>query len=66
MITVTIQINGSTLYHRSAVRLPPFSEDGKNIYAVDDGSTITHKHDDGTVKLAIAMLKSIKEPGADE
>jgi hypothetical protein len=29
---------------------------------VDDGSTIKHKRSDGAVKLAKAMLDTIKEP----
>lgn len=61
MITVTISINGSPIYTRSAINKITINEGGKTMYKVDTGKTIWHKRDDGAVKLAIQMLKTIKE-----
>lgn len=59
MITVSILINGQPIFTRSAVR----THTGKvNRYTCDDGSVISHKYDQGAVKLAIKMLETIKEP----
>lgn len=59
MITVAILINGQPIYTRSAVR----TRTGKmNHYSCDDGTVIRHEYDHGAVKLAMKMLKTIKEP----
>lgn len=59
MITVNILINGQPIYSRSAVR----THTGKvNHYACDAGTVIRHEHAHGAVKLAMKMLKTIKEP----
>lgn len=60
MITVSISINGSTIYARSAVRTITASP---NIYEVDTGDIIDHHYENGAVALAIKMLETIKEPG---
>lgn len=57
MITVAILINGQPIMARSAVNR--IAETG--YYIGDDGSKIKHDPDDGAVKLAIKMLKTIKE-----
>jgi len=59
MISVAISINGTPII-ASAVRVKDNS-DGNSIYSVDEGSKITHNPDDGAVKLAIKMLKTVKE-----
>ena len=63
MISVTISINGCTIYTRTAVNKTgfPIDEAGHHSYHVDDGSTLLHKRDDGAVALAKAMLDTIKE-----
>ena len=59
MITVNILINGQPIFTRSAVR----THTGKmNYYACDDGTVIRHDYDHGAVKLAMKMLRTIKEP----
>jgi len=60
MISVSIAINGTPIIARSAVRVKDESN-GNSIYDVDDGSKLTHNPDDGAVKLAIKMLKTVKE-----
>ena len=62
MITVTVSINGAPIFTRSAVNQLVEDLEGKTRYNVDDGTEIWHKRDAGAVKLAIAMLKLIKEP----
>lgn len=61
MITVAILINGQPIAARSAVRKELKS--GVGYYACDDGTTIQHRYDDGAVKLAIKLLRTIKETG---
>lgn len=61
MITVAILINGQPIIARSAVN-KGVGADGLTRYAVDDGSEIFHRRDDGAVPLAIQMLQTIKEP----
>ena len=58
MITVSILINGEPLITRSAMR-----RTGKVncTYEMDDGNIIHHKPEDGALKLAIKMLKKVKE-----
>lgn len=60
MITVAILINGQPIMARSAHRILG-KEDEQCIYACDDGSKIMHIPTDGAIKLAIKMLKTIKE-----
>lgn len=60
MITVNILINGHPIFTRTAVRTSTGSS--VNEYTCDDGKVLRHRFDDGAVKLAIKMLKTIKEP----
>jgi len=65
MISVSIAINGEPIYCRSAVNIT--QEEGgvygkdKQFYRLDTGEKITNYYGDGAVKLAIKMLKTIKE-----
>ncbi len=61
MISVTISINGSPIYTRSAVNKGSSDDKSVNNYANDDGTIIKHNPDDGAVVLAIKMLETIKE-----
>jgi len=68
MITVSISINGSTVFARTAVRRGQLDKKDKErvyTYVLDDGSTIRSRYGKGAVQLAIKMLKTIKEPGAE-
>jgi len=58
MITVTISINGKTIYARSA-RHTGDSEDGVAIYTLDTGDKLLHVRKDGAVVLAKKMLDTI-------
>ena len=60
MITVAILINGQAIMARSAVNKGDL-KGKKNRYVVDTGVSLWHNPDDGAVKLAIEMLKTIKE-----
>lgn len=57
MMTVSITINDKVIYARTCVNR--IKETG--YYLLDEGSKIKHDPDDGVVKLAIKMLKTIKE-----
>lgn len=59
-MSVVILINGRPIMARSATRIKG-DPDGRAVYQVDDGSKINHEPKDGAVKLAIEMLKTIKE-----
>ena len=61
MITVTININGSPIYTRSAVNKSTLTDNEPNIYEVDEGSTLCHIPKKGAVELAKKMLDTIKE-----
>lgn len=63
MITVNILINGKTIFARSAHRRTSRwqNEKGEDAYLVDDGQVVYHKGEMGAVKLAIKLLKTIKE-----
>ncbi len=66
MITVTIFINGSPVYTRSAVNVGSSGCKVKGLkdledYKVDDGSVIQHARSHGAVTLAHLMLDTIKE-----
>ncbi len=60
MISVAILINGNPIMARSAVNKDK-KVNNKTVYQVDDGSNILHRQSDGAVKLAIKLLKTIKE-----
>lgn len=62
MISVQILINDRVIYNRSAVNQGISPDEINTWYLNDDGKIIKHKREDGAVKLAIKMLKTIKEP----
>ncbi len=64
MLTVAILINGQPIMARSAVNTGKVLGDGCVVYAVDDGSKIHHRPENGAVKLAEKLLKTIKEQKA--
>lgn len=62
MITVNILINGQPIFARSAHRRTKrHDKNGKHAYLTDAGEIVYHDYDDGAVKLAIKLLKTIKE-----
>lgn len=63
MITVSILINGQPIFTRTAVNRSKkgATNKDKNSYLLDDGGTIVHIPNKGAIKLAIEMLKTIKE-----
>lgn len=63
MISVSIAINGEPIFARSANNIGEVQPKGHSKYLLDDGSTLIHRREDGAVKLAIEMLKTIKEQG---
>ncbi len=66
MITVTVAVNGTTIFSRSAVRIGTREGDtGANVYHVDTGELIRHDPDKGAVELARILLTTIREPGRD-
>lgn len=62
MITVTIYINGTPIFTRSAVNMGKKDEKFSK-YKVDTGAWILHDPEEGAVVLATKMLQTIKEPG---
>ena len=60
MITVTIFINGSPIYSRSARNLTG-KEKGLSKYRCDDGTIIKHQREEGAIILAKRMLDTIEE-----
>lgn len=62
MLTVSILINGNPIMARSAVNRGTLPN-GDTLYAVDDGSEITHRREDGAVALAKKLLDTIREQG---
>jgi len=60
MITVNILMNGQPIYTRSAKNVKKMKGDMYQ-YKLDDGSEIVHNRKHGAIKLAIKMLKQIKE-----
>lgn len=64
MITVTISINGSPIFTRSATQELPMQKDGKYPYDIDTGETVLHHPNDGAVALAKMLLDTITEPGS--
>ncbi len=61
MISVSISINGEPIFTRSATRFCDMADGKTCTYNVDDGSQVLHKPKDGAIKLAIKLLKTIKE-----
>lgn len=61
MISVTVAINGRTIFHRSAVNKSDTYGEGVQTYELDDHKIIKHEYEDGALKLAIKMLEGIKE-----
>lgn len=59
MMTVSICTNGNPRYVRNARNVGKLGKDCK--YLCDDGRFILHNPKDGLVKLAIKLLKTIKE-----
>ena len=60
MLTVAVYINSVPVIVRSCRNV---ADDGKlAVYSVDDGRTIRHEPKGGAVKLAIALLKGVKNP----
>lgn len=64
MLTVAILINGQPIMARSAVNTGKTLGNGAVIYEVDDGSKVHHHPENGAVRLAEKLLKTIKEQGA--
>lgn len=65
MITVTISVNGSAIFARSAVNRGPNRINPKVCdYEIDTGDTIQHDPGDGAVVLSHALLDTIKEQAA--
>lgn len=60
MITVSVYVNGSPIFTRSARNLGK-SENGMHRYKVDTGETILHKREDGFVPLVKMMLDTISD-----
>jgi hypothetical protein len=61
MITVSILINGKAIFTRSAINTTRLNSKGETIYEVDDGKVVSHKREEGAIKLGIKLLKLIKE-----
>ena len=61
MITVNILINGQPIFTRSAENIKVKPDNENSIYQLDTGYFLEHKRKDGAIKLAIKMLKTIKE-----
>jgi hypothetical protein len=65
MLTVTISVNGKTVYSRSAkntgVGFGGGWSDEYMEYKTDAGVSIPHDPDKGIIKLATKILKTIKE-----
>ena len=60
MITVTIFVNGSPVYSRSARNVTGKSS-GPNRYLVDTGDVIQHFREEGAVVLAKKMLDTVHD-----
>lgn len=63
MISVCVSINTTPILARSARNTGHVDDLGRHVYEVDDGSTLLHRREDGAAALAIALLKTIKDPG---
>jgi hypothetical protein len=63
MLTVAILINGQPVMARSAMNTGKTLGNGCVVYEVDDGSKVHNHPENGAVKLAVKLLKTIKEQG---
>lgn len=61
MITVSILINAQPIFTRTARNTMEPDKKKNTKYITDAGDVIWHKRKGGAVKLAVQMLKSIKE-----
>ncbi len=61
MITVVIYINDQPIIVRGARNTMERTSKGETIYDCDDGRKILHVREDGAVKLAVKMLKGVKQ-----
>lgn len=64
MITVAILINGKPIAARSAINRGT-QPDGRTRYEVDDGGTVLHRREDGAVRLAVKLLRRVRELGGE-
>lgn len=63
MLRVQIHINFMPILDTHVVRIKGGMEpDDINTYRMPDGITFKHRYGDGAVKLAIKMLRRLKEP----
>jgi len=63
MLRVQIHINFTSILDTRVVRIAGDAEpDSLNTYEMPDGTTFKHRYGDGAVKLAIKMLRRLKEP----
>lgn len=60
MITVAILINGNPIVAKNAINQAYENGDGETAYKTDSGEIIYHKRSDGAVKLAKALLDTIR------
>jgi hypothetical protein len=62
MLTVTITVNGKTVYARSAHRRTSrWNRGQESCYLTDAGDLVYHDPEKGIIKLAKKLLDSIKE-----
>ena len=63
MITVDISVNGKTVYARSVVNtgIKGMNNDNEIEYKTDANDIVFHDPDDGILKLATKIIKTIKE-----
>lgn len=62
MITVSISINGTPIYARTAVNVGPSKHlKGQHVYKLDTGENLVHRQSDGAVDLVRLMLNTIHE-----
>ena len=62
MITIDISVNGKTVFARSAKNTNVLGqEEGEFEYLTDAGDFVPHNPEDGIVKLAIKIIKTIRE-----
>jgi hypothetical protein len=59
MVTVTISVQGSPVFTRSAMRI---RNGDRDTYVVDTGKRIRHRNEEGLVSLTRKMLGTIQEP----
>jgi hypothetical protein len=61
MITVTVFVNGSPIFTRSARNTGYSREHGKTEYKVDTGDFVYHTRTDGFIPLVKQMLDTIHD-----